>query len=201
MEGRYVTLDRLGVGHSSALWKAFANAPHSLWTYMTNGPFAHEADLTNGVSIMVDIDDWQPYAICVAGRPVGFACLMRIDPAAGAIEIGSIVFSPDLQRTTAATEAIFLLIDHVFELGYRRCEWKCDDLNAPSRAAALRLGFTYEGTFRFATNYKGRSRDTAWYAIIDRDWPAIRAAFDTWLAPENFDEGGNQRSPLRTPAG
>ena len=121
---------------------------------------------------------------------------MRIAPEAGSVEIGSIVFSPALQQTTAATEALFLLIQHCFDRGYRRCEWKCDDLNAPSRAAATRLGFTYEGTFRKATHYKGRSRDTAWFAILDDAWPPLREKFEAWLEPANFDGAGSQRSSL-----
>jgi RimJ/RimL family protein N-acetyltransferase len=127
---------------------------------------------------------------------VGFAAYLRIQPRDGVIEIGSIVFSPRLQRTTAATEAIYLMLRNVFALGYRRCEWKCDDLNAPSRAAADRLGFTYEGTFRQATHYKGRNRDTAWYAIVNREWPALDGVFQRWLAPDNFDDDGVQRQSL-----
>ncbi len=122
---------------------------------------------------------------------------MRIDPAAGVIEVGGITYSPRLQRKPAATEAMYLMMRRVFdELGYRRYEWKCDWLNAPSRAAAQRLGFRYEGLFRQATVYKGRSRDTAWFSIIDREWPALRAAFERWLAPENFDAEGGQRRSL-----
>ncbi|MGI4789937.1 MAG: GNAT family N-acetyltransferase, partial [Janthinobacterium lividum] len=134
-------------------------------------------------------------------RALGVASYLRIQPQHGVIEIGSIHFSPLLQRTSAATEALYLMIAHVFSLGYRRCEWKCDALNAPSRAAALRLGFTFEGVFRQAIVYKGRSRDTAWFAIIDRDWPRLDAAFQAWLDPANFNEEGLQKAPLaaRTP--
>ena len=123
--------------------------------------------------------------------------LFRSDPANGVIEVGHLQFSPRLQRTPAATEAIFLLMRHAFDdLGYRRFEWKCDSLNAPSRAAAERLGFQYEGTFRQAVVYKGRNRDTAWYAIVDGDWPTIRAGFEAWLSPGNFDGVGRQRVRL-----
>jgi RimJ/RimL family protein N-acetyltransferase len=115
------------------------------------------------------------------------------------IEIGAITLSPGLQRTTAATEAIYLMIRNVFELGYRRCEWKCDDLNEPSRVAAVRFGFTYEGTFRRATHYKGRNRDTAWYAIVDQEWPDLDRSFRIWLDPANFDSNGRQiRSLMQT---
>ncbi|MGD8870595.1 MAG: GNAT family protein, partial [Gemmatimonadota bacterium] len=128
---------------------------------------------------------------------VGVASYLRIDPAVGSIEVGHIHYSPLLQRTRAATEAMYLMARRVFdELGYRRYEWKCDDLNAPSRAAAERLGFTYEGTFRKHRIYKGRNRDTAWYSITDSEWPAIRQAMEAWLDPSNFDESAKQRTRL-----
>jgi RimJ/RimL family protein N-acetyltransferase len=132
-----------------------------------------------------------------AGKPVGTAALMRIDPVHGAIEVGSIAYAPRLKRTRAGTEAMYLLMRLVFDdLGYRRYEWKCDSLNGPSRAAAQRYGFTFEGVFRRAIVYKGRSRDTAWYSIIAEEWPRIRSAFDAWLDPENFDEQGRQKCAL-----
>jgi RimJ/RimL family protein N-acetyltransferase len=132
----------------------------------------------------------------VDDKVVGFLSYLRIDPPGGVIEIGSIVFAPELQRTTAATEVIFLLLKYAFGLGYRRCEWKCDALNAASRKAAERLGFGYEGTFKKATHYKGRNRDTAWYAITDDEWPQVERAFARWLAPDNFDTGGRQLRSL-----
>jgi len=133
----------------------------------------------------------------VSGRAVGVASLMRFDPAAGVVEVGGINYSPRLQRRPAATEAMYLLMRRVFdELGYRRYEWKCDSLNAPSRAAAQRLGFRYEGLFRQATVYKGRNRDTAWFSVIDSDWPALRTAFERWLDPSNFDADNHQRASL-----
>lgn len=132
-----------------------------------------------------------------SGRAVGVASFMRIDPAMGVIEVGHINYSPRLQRTRAATEAMFLMMRRVFdELGYRRYEWKCDSLNAPSRAAAERYGFRFEGIFRQALVYKGRNRDTAWFSIIDREWPPLRAAFERWLDPANFDDAGGQRESL-----
>jgi RimJ/RimL family protein N-acetyltransferase len=130
------------------------------------------------------------------GRPVGVASYLRINPAWGSIEVGGLHFSPRMQRSPIATEAMFLMMQRAFELGYRRYEWKCDALNAPSRAAAERLGLSYEGTFRQALVYRQRNRDTAWFAAIDAEWPALRAAFTRWLAPENFDASGRQRSRL-----
>lgn len=195
--GRHVMLMPLDrAEHGQPIFDIFESASASLWTYMHFGPFDN-ADL---VGELIDdlnaLDDWQPYAIVVAGRSVGFLSFLRIDEVGGVAEIGSIAFAPELQRTTAATEALYLMIKMVFEAGYRRCEWKCDDLNGPSRAAALRLGFRYEGTFRKATHYKGRSRDTAWFAITDDEWPALNNAFITWLSPTNFDDGGRQRRAL-----
>ncbi len=195
--GRHVTLVPLIASqHAAPLFAAFETASDSLWTYMSFGPFPTVADLTATIDQIDSSPDWQPFAIIVDDEPLGFFSFLRIDRLAGTIEIGSIAFSPTLQRTTAATEAVFLLIDHAFELGYRRCEWKCDSVNAPSISAARRLGFTYEGTFRQATHYKGRNRDTAWFAIIDSEWPNLRSSFSAWLAPANFDQHGRQRNTL-----
>jgi len=134
-------------------------------------------------------------------QAVGVATLMRINPANGVIETGHINYSPRLQQKPAATEAMYLLMRRVFdELGYRRYEWKCDSLNLPSRAAAKRLGFTYEGEFRRAVVYKGRNRDTAWFSITDVEWPRIRAAFEQWLSEDNFDNAGVQKSSLNAQA-
>jgi RimJ/RimL family protein N-acetyltransferase len=198
LRGRTVELVPLDPGSQAAeLFDAFTEAPDSLWTYMAFGPFDGVEDLETTLESLVANDDWLPYAIVVDGLALGFASYLRIQPRDGVIEIGSITFSPAIQRTTAATEAIYLMIRNAFDLGYRRCEWKCDDLNEPSRLAADRLGFTYEGTFRQATHYKGRNRDTAWYAITDREWPAHDEAFQQWLAPGNFDGDGRQRKTLR----
>ncbi len=197
--GRTVTLEPLHPSHADPLHAAFADADESLWTYMSWGPFASVAEVAAHIENQREAHAWQAYAVVVDGAAVGEMSYLNIAPAQGSIEIGAIAFSPRLQRTTAATEAIFLLIDGAFDAGYRRVEWKCDDLNAPSRAAALRYGFTYEGTFRNATHYKGRSRDTAWFAIVDDDWPRIRVAFRGWLAPENFSDG-RQVQPLDTSA-
>ena len=132
-----------------------------------------------------------------SGKAVGVASFLRITPEHGVIEVGNIVFAPCMQRTSLATEAMFLMMRRVFnELGYRRYEWKCDALNAPSRRAAERFGFSYDGLFRQASVYKGRNRDTAWYSILDRDWPAIERGYAAWLDPENFDENGAQKEKL-----
>lgn len=192
LSGEHVLLEPLRPDHATALFPTLSEAPESLWTYMSIGPFRNETGMRSGFTTLIDTPGWLPYAILVAGKPSGFLSYLRVDPPGGVIEIGSIVFAPELQRTTAATEAIYLLLKYAFDLGYRRCEWKCDDLNGPSRRAAERLGFRYEGTFKKATHYKGRNRDTAWYAITDDEWPQVEAALAAWLAPDNFDVGGKQ---------
>jgi RimJ/RimL family protein N-acetyltransferase len=171
-----------------------------VWHYLYEGPFDSEADYKE----LLESEDADPGALpftivpTSTGVPEGKASYLRIDPPNGSIEVGNIWLGPGLKRTTAATEAIFLLIRHAFDdLGYRRFEWKCNALNAPSRAAAARFGFTYEGTFRQNVVVKGRNRDTAWFSIIDSEWPEIRAAFEAWLAPSNFDADGRQKEPLR----
>ncbi len=191
-QGSYVRLEPLVAEHAKGLLESLGPTPESLWTYMSMGPLKSEADVADAIEQMCGFVDRQPYAIEVDDKLLGFLSYLRIDPPGGVIEIGSITFAPQLQRTRAATETIYLMIDRAFELGYRRCEWKCDDLNLPSRSAAERFGFQYEGTFRKATHYKGRSRDTAWYAIVDSDWPAIKDTYIEWLAPGNFDDDGCQ---------
>lgn len=185
-----------GAAHAEQLFSAFQPASDEMWTYMSFGPFADAGELERTLDSLVALEGWQPYAVTVEGVAVGIASYLRIDPVNGVLEIGSLAFSPALQRTAAATEALYLLIKSCFELGYRRCEWKCDDLNAPSHAAARRLGFQYEGVFRQATHYKGRNRDTAWYAITDEDWPGLRRGFEQWLSHTNFDSEGNQLTDL-----
>lgn len=201
MQGRTVLLDPLSSSaHAEALTSAFNTSSDELWTYLPWGPFSSCSDPVDQVGSMIEtivgLDRWLSYAVLVEGSPLGMVSYLRIDPPGGCIEIGGICFSSGLQRSTAATEALYLLIERSFAMGYRRCEWKCDALNAPSRRAAERLGFTYEGTFRKASHYKGRSRDTAWFAIVDDDWPALNERFTAWLAPDNFDQDGAQISPL-----
>jgi RimJ/RimL family protein N-acetyltransferase len=185
--------------HGPELFDAFASdADPRRWTYLPYGPFesaeAHAAWLRDFCSAR----DPLFFAVVSAetGMAAGLASYMRIFSPSGSIEIGHLNFSARFQRTTATTEALFLMMKHAFGLGYRRVEWKCDALNAPSRAAAARLGFSFEGIFRQATVSKGRSRDTAWFAIIDSDWPALERAFTTWLEPGNFDADGAQRTRL-----
>jgi RimJ/RimL family protein N-acetyltransferase len=176
-----------------------ADAEGAMWTYMNHGPFGDLAEYRAWMDKACFGDDPLFHAIVdlADGKAKGLAAYLRIVPGDGVIEVGSIAFAPVLQRTVIATEAMYLMMRRVFdELGYRRYEWKCDTLNAPSRAAAVRLGFRYEGTFAQATMYKGRNRDTAWYAITDKRWPGIKAAFEVWLDPANFDAGGGQRRPL-----
>jgi RimJ/RimL family protein N-acetyltransferase len=199
LRGRYCSLEPLDfTRHARVLWDAFAlDVEGRNWTYLFHGPYPMFDDFADWVRTAESADDPMFYAICDAsGRALGVAAYLRIAPQAGTIEVGHIHLSPLLQRTAAATEAMYLMMREVFELGYRRYEWKCDALNAPSRAAAERLGFTYEGLFRQALVYKGRNRDTAWYSVIDGEWPALRAAFEQWLAADNFDERGRQRARL-----
>jgi len=200
LEGRYCRLERLDADrHAAALHAANAAArDDASWTYMNFGPFADAAAHAAWVRDAAARSDPWFYAIVDqrSGAASGVASYMRIAPEAGCIEVGSIHYSPALTRTRAATEAMYLMMAHAFELGYRRYEWKCDALNAPSRRAATRLGFAYEGIFRQALVYKGRNRDTAWFAITDGDWPAIRTGLLAWLDPGNFDAAGQQRKSL-----
>ncbi len=179
-----------------ALYNAYSNDKKGLaWTYLPYGPFKDQATFTQWFEQTCFGDD--PFFHVVrrkdTNEAIGLASFLRINPDAGSIEIGHIHFSPLLQQTTMATEAMYLMMKRVFdELGYRRYEWKCDALNEPSIQAAKRLGFTYEGTFRQAAIYKQRNRDTAWFSITDHEWPGIKDSFEQWLAPANFDDGGRQ---------
>src|SRR4051794_24799561 len=171
----------------------------AIWTYLPDGPYDDPAHLGRMLAWAETSDDPLYFTLVRLAdeRPLGLASYLRIAPEFGTIEIGHIWFGTPLQRTTASTEAIYLLARHAFDdLGYRRLEWKCNALNRASRAAAERFGFTFEGIFRQHQVIKGRNRDTAWYAITDDEWPAIRGAFDTWLTPDNFDEHGVQRRAL-----
>ncbi len=201
LAGRWTRLERLDLErHGASLWREFsADEDGRMWTYLPFGPFADRDRLEAALAVVADGRDLMFYALVdpTDGAAVGLMAYLRIDPEAGSIEVGAIMLSPRAQRTRLATEALFLLADHVFALGYRRFEWKCDSLNERSRRAATRFGFTYEGTFRQATVYKHRSRDTAWFAMLDRDWPTLQAAYRRWLAEENFDQQGRQVEPLR----
>jgi RimJ/RimL family protein N-acetyltransferase len=205
MIGRTCRVEPLDVArHGTELYAAnMLDLDGHNWTYLPYGPFATFADYRAWLANVAGKDDPQFHTIvdAASGLAVGVASYLRIDPTAGSIEVGHINYSPRLQRTPAATEAMYLMMRRAFELGYRRYEWKCNALNAPSRAAAQRLGFSYEGVFRQATVVKGRNRDTAWYAAIDREWPALDAAFRQWLDPANFDAQGRQRIALGTLTG
>jgi RimJ/RimL family protein N-acetyltransferase len=200
MVGRYCRVEPLDPAcHGAQLQRAFAeDCEGRIWTYLPYGPFATLADWLAWGEPAARSQDPQFHAILDRdGEALGVASFLRIDPANGAIEVGHIHYAPRLQRTTAATEAMVLMMRRVFaELGYRRYEWKCDSLNAPSRRAAERLGFAYEGLFRQAVVYRERNRDTAWYAIIGKEWPALSGVFESWLDPANFDAAGRQRRSL-----
>ena len=204
LNGRYAHLTPIIPGqHADELYSQTGTREHDhLWSYLFDGPFedrdAYHAYLER-LSTAVD-----PVSFAIVEAPtqraVGICKLMRIEPRHRVIEVGGILFAPALQRTRAATDAMYLLARHVFEdLGYRRYEWKCNSLNEPSRRAALRLGFSFEGIFRQHMIIKGHSRDTAWYAMLDHEWPSRKAEFERWLSPDNFDAAGVQRSPLTMP--
>ncbi len=199
LEGRFVRLEPLDAArHAPTLWRNLAGADQ-VWDYLFDGPYADEAALRASLEAKAASADPLFWAVVdrASGEAVGHATLMRIDPVHRVIETGNILYTPALQRTPGATEAMALLAGLVFDtLGYRRYEWKCNALNAPSRAAALRLGFTFEGVFRQHMIVKGRNRDTAWFSMLDREWPAAKRAFDRWLAPANFEPDGHQRRSL-----
>ena len=201
MQGRFCAVEPLDPAkHAHALFEANSlDSDNRNWTYLSVGPFKDFESYRAWLDKVAEGADPVFHAIIdrATGKAVGVASYMRLDPPNGVIEGGHINSSPLLQQKPAATEAMFLMMRRVFdELGYRRYEWKCDSLNAPSRAAALRLGFQYEGLFRQATVYKGRSRDTTWFSIIDGEWPKVRGAYEQWLAPDNFDAGGGQKRKL-----
>jgi RimJ/RimL family protein N-acetyltransferase len=201
MSGRYVRVEPADVRYVSELYAAAAHDQDGrTWTYLPYGPFGNEDEYRRWFEAACLGDDPLFFVLVdeATGRAVGQASYLNIKPAQGSIEVGHLYFSPLARRTRVATEAMYLMMRRAFEAGYRRYEWKCDALNAPSRAAAERFGFSYEGIFRQATVVKGRNRDTAWYAAIDGEWPRLRAAFEAWLAPENFDAGGQQRRRLES---
>ena len=198
LKGRYGRLEKLTPAHTEDLWAVFAGHDE-VWTYIgADGPFATAAEFVPCIERRAAADDPYAYAVIdLSDRAVGYVTLLRIVPEMRVIEVGHVLYSPALQRTPLGTETQYLLARYVFEtLGYRRYEWKCDALNAPSRQAALRFGFAFEGIFRSHMIIKGRSRDTAWFAITDAEWPARKAAFERWLDPENFDNKGAQKISL-----
>lgn len=201
LPGSYVTLVPMdAAAHGDDLWEGCGRPEHTrLWDWMSDGPFTEREGFQRHLERKQASEDPLFYTIldAVTGRALGYASLMRIDQANRVIEVGHIMYSPALQRSRQATEAMYLLARYVFEdLGYRRYEWKCNSLNMPSRKAALRLGFQYEGLFRQHMIIKGANRDTTWFAMVDGDWVGLRREFERWLDAGNFDEGGGQRSAL-----
>lgn len=198
--GRWARLEPLDAQrHGPQLWAALRDAD-VLWAYIAYGPFADEGSFLDWLGGRERLSDPLYFAIVdlASGSALGLLALLAIRPEAGTVEIGHILFSSALQQTRAASDAIHLVGRLVFDgLGYRRLEWKCDALNSASRRAAVRFGFRFEGVFRQHMVVKGRNRDTAWYALLDTEWPAARSAFERWLAPDNFEVGGRQRSKLR----
>ena len=202
LEGRYARIEALSVEkHAEDLLAVYgSDTPREMWTYLFQEPVADMEELVNLLNQMLARKDRFFYAILdrETGKALGTFSLMRIDQANRTIEVGAVTFSPALKQTRMGTEAHYLLARYVFEeLNYRRYEWKCDALNLPSRKAAERLGFVYEGTFRQSVIYKGRTRDTDWLSMIDKEWPQVRARLEAWLHPENFDKNGQQIKSLR----
>ena len=198
LRGRYAELEALDADrHAALLYRAYEGQDH-VWDYLPYGPFSSSALYHRWVRELVQNPAHFFYAVrnLQSGDWEGVASFLRIDPANGSIEVGHINFSPSLQRTRAGTEAIFLMMEWVFSQGYRRFEWKCNALNMGSRRAAQRYGFSYEGIFRQAAIAKGHNRDTAWFAMIDKEWPALKTAFAAWLDPGNFDADGQQKERL-----
>jgi RimJ/RimL family protein N-acetyltransferase len=183
--------------HAARLYEAYAKDDGRLWTYMPFGPFDDAKALHASIMDYQDRKGFHTFVVLADGRAVGHLSYLRYDLANGSVEIGGVSYSPALQRSTAATEAQYLMMKHAFDHGYRRYEWKCDQLNVPSNRAALRLGFQFEGTFRNAVVRGGHRRDTCWYAIIVEDWPNVRQRLEAWLDPGNFDQGGAQKQALR----
>lgn len=197
LSGHFCRLERLNVAqHAEELYEAFQDSPDGRhWTYLPYGPFHSSDEYREFLLTMEGLSDPFHYAVIdrSTNKAVGTVSLMRIDTANGVIEIGHVVYSPRMQRTPLSTEVMALLSKYVFEeLGYRRLEWKCDSLNEPSRAAAQRFGFTFEGIFRQLQVTQGRNRDTAWFALLDSEYDAIKTAYQAWLEPNNFDEFGHQ---------
>jgi RimJ/RimL family protein N-acetyltransferase len=198
LRGRYGVLEKFDASkHADSLWEA-VKGDDELWTYMWYGPFATREEFDQFAGVLASRDD--PFAFAIidnSSNALGIATLMEIRPANRVIEVGGIFYGRALRHTPLATEAQFLLMRHIFEeLNYRRYEWKCDSFNAPSRRAAERFGFTFEGIFRQHMIVKGKNRDTAWFAMIDSEWPKLKRAYEAWLAPENFDAQGRQKKKL-----
>jgi RimJ/RimL family protein N-acetyltransferase len=196
LEGHGIRLEPFrAVDHGAELWSSLGGVPE-LWTYLPYGPFPDRASFDVWLAGREGGDDPRHMTILVEGRALGSLAFMALRPEMGVAEIGHVILGPQLQRSRAATAAFALAMGHLFDLGYRRVEWKCNNDNEPSRRAALRLGFQFEGVFRQHMVVKGRNRDTAWFGLVDGDWPAVAEAFERWLDPANFDEGGRQHRRL-----
>jgi RimJ/RimL family protein N-acetyltransferase len=198
LRGRYGHLEKLRADHAETLWPAFKGRDE-VWTYIsTDGPFASLDEFAPFIAKRAAVSDPYAYAIVdTSGRALGYLTLMEIRPQMRVIEVGHVLYSPALQRTPLGTEAQYLIARYAFEtLGYRRYEWKCNALNAASRRAALRYGFVFEGVLRSQLIAKGRNRDNAWFSMLEDEWPARKAAFERWLAPDDFDAEGRQRISL-----
>ena len=197
--GRTCRVEPATVEHAEPLHRALdLDSDPSIWSYYAHGPFEDPTGIAAWIEQRRAEPTSEPFVVLdAAGKTLGMASYLRIDPANGSVEVGAIVMVSALQRTTASTESMYLMMRHVFDdLGYRRYEWKCDSHNGPSRRAAARYGFSYEGTHRNAVVYRGRNRDTDWYSITDDEWPAIRGELERWLDPANFDDTGRQRTRL-----
>ena len=200
LQGRHVNIAPLRPHHTEALWQVLQNPEtHHLWDYLFDGPYEDRHSFDESIEHKSQSKD--PFFLAIedadTSRALGHAAYMRIEPAHRVIEVGSILYTPALQHTTAATEAMYLMAQHVFETQqYRRYEWKCNALNQPSRRAALRLGFTFEGIFRQHMIVKGQNRDTAWFSMLDTEWPERKIEFERWLHPSNFDADGHQLTSL-----
>lgn len=198
LTGRYVQLEHMDAdAHAADLFRAYSGQD-GVWDYLPYGPFSSASAYHRWVKEMAAGSDPLFYVLrnLATGHCGGVASYLRITPASGSIEVGHINLAPEIAGSRASTEAMFLMMDWAFGAGYRRYEWKCDALNLPSRRAAQRLGFSYEGIFRQATVYRQRNRDTAWFSVIDSEWPALREAYAAWLAPANFDAEGRQKESL-----
>ncbi|WP_228198833.1 MULTISPECIES: GNAT family N-acetyltransferase [Acinetobacter] len=201
LQGRTVKLQLLSTNTLSPIqhqqiWQVVQSESDVAWTYMAYTGFAQQTALINMLDANFHLPDAIHFGIETRQGVVGWVGLLNIRPVHRVIEIGNVYFSHQMKRSTAATEVLYLLLKHCFAQGYRRVEWKCDDLNVPSKKAALRFGFQYEGTFRQDRIVKGRNRDTAWFSMIDTDWPLVQQAYEAWLADTNFDEHGRQKLSL-----
>ncbi|PNZ67463.1 N-acetyltransferase [Staphylococcus croceilyticus] len=196
LEGRYGTLTKLSINHTNYLYDVLCDdESRKNWTYLYEGPFDNKTTFEDYIRQLINSKDKYFFTIKdnTQQQPLGILALMRINPEHGSIEVGNIIYSNQLKKTRVGTEVQYLLAKYVFEtLSYRRYEWKCDNLNTPSKHAAQRFGFTFEGVFRHSNICKGRNRDTAWFSMLDNEWPSVKTRFEQWLEPDNFDEKGHQ---------